>query len=189
MSLRALMRVLPLAIFASLKVDTLAQSPEQVLRSFGFPDQSGANASALIIGIDGALYGTTFHGGSNNLGTIFRITTNGADYTVIHSFSRRHADGQHAQAALVQGLDGALYGTTYAGGNGAYLSGTVYRLNTDGSGYAILNNFGTNASDARSPRASLLQGSDSVLYGTTYGGGSNGNGTVFRIGTNGSSYA
>jgi uncharacterized repeat protein (TIGR03803 family) len=79
-----------------------------------------------------------------------------------------------------------LYGTTGYGGTN--FAGTVFRIGTNGDGYAVLYNFGGTGGDGYGPNG-LIQGTDGMLYGTTQEGGTNSDGTVFRIGTNGNGYA
>jgi uncharacterized repeat protein (TIGR03803 family) len=162
-----------------------AQGIEQRLYSFGLPGAANPNA-ALIQGSDGALYGTTLYGGTNGAGTVFRIGTNGTSYAPLYSFTGTGGDGANPYAGLIQGADGALYGTTFGGGTNG--DGTVFRIGTNGSGYAVLYRFAGAGGDGAEPYAGLIQGADGALYGTTYGGGTD-VGTVFRIGTNGSGYA
>jgi uncharacterized repeat protein (TIGR03803 family) len=161
-----------------------------VLHSFRFAPggQEGFGPHAgLLQGTDGALYGTTYDGGTNRYGTIFRLSPDGTAYAVLYNFTGQGGDGGGPYAGLVQGTDGALYGTTYSGGTSNF--GTVFKLGTDGSGYKVLYRFTGSGGDGRSPSARLLQGSDGALYGTTRYGGSNSFGTVFRLGTDGSDYA
>jgi len=167
-----------------------AQGIEQPLHSFGSTNSvgDGANPHAgLILGADGALYGTTLSGGTNGMGTVFRIGTNGSGYAPLYSFTGTNGDGAEPYAGLVQGADGALYGTTEVGGTNS--DGTVFRIGTNGSGYAVLYSFTGTGGDGLGPLAGLIQGADGALYGTTPRGGTNRWGTAFRIGTNGSSYA
>jgi uncharacterized repeat protein (TIGR03803 family) len=112
----------------------------------------------------------------------------GSAYTVLHRFTGSGGDGIAPWAGLVEGRDGALYGTTLEGGTKNV--GTVFKLNKDGGGYAVLHSFFGSEADGFKPMAGLLAGSDGALYGTTDGGGSgNGrNGTVFKLNPDGSGY-
>src|SRR5437867_1174908 len=90
----------------------------------------------------------------------------------------------------MEGSDGALYGTTLAGGIRGFIPkgfGTVFRLNKDGSGYTIIHSFGS-PPDGNGPGGALMEGNDGMLYGTTRGGGSNETGTVFKMNKNGANY-
>jgi uncharacterized repeat protein (TIGR03803 family) len=92
-----------------------------------FTDANGQQPFAsLIQATDGNFYGTASLGGTGSVGTIFRITPAG-DFTTIYNFPNTEALGAFPRAALVQGSDGNLYGTTMGGGANNY--GTVFRLN------------------------------------------------------------
>ena len=92
------------------------------------PDGDGhGEKSALIQGSDGNFYGTTESGGSAGAGTIYRITPTG-DLTTLYEFSGG-ADGGTPYAALLQGRDGNLYGSTIYGGAYGHIKGTIFRLN------------------------------------------------------------
>jgi uncharacterized repeat protein (TIGR03803 family) len=155
----------------------------QVLRSFYGSDPAWPE-NALTQGSDGEIYGTAYAGGGfGNFGAIFKLGTDGSGFTLIHSFP---VDADHPQlfpSAVVQGPDGALYGTTQYGGitNSVYTNGmgTVFKINTDGSGYTEFYNF--SGEDGRQPKSSLLFGSDGTLYGTTGYGGFFDQGTVFKL--------
>ncbi len=96
---------------------------EKVLYLFkGYPSD-GAYPVARLLNVDGILYGTTSGGGAHSRGTIFSVTTSGAE-TVLHSFNG--LDGGSPQAGLIN-VNGTLYGTTFYGG-GSYGQGTVYSL-------------------------------------------------------------
>src|SRR5208283_4573700 len=100
----------------------------------------GANPYAgLVQGSDGNLYGTASSGGLNNLGTLFKIGTNGA---LTHLFSFNGTNGAAPYAALVRGADGNLYGTTYAGG--ASNLGTIFQFSTNGTLTSLFSFTGTN---------------------------------------------
>ncbi len=159
----------------------------QILRSFASSSSDAAYPWAgLVQGRDGWLYGTTLKGGDNNLGTVFRMNTNGTAFSVLHSFVSNFQDGYTPYAGLIQGHDGALYGVTDQGGS--TLFGTVFRISTDGNTCQVIYTF--RSGTGYWPRGALTQRSDGTLYGTTYSGGpTNGGGVVYRVGTNGLDYA
>ena len=135
----------------------------------------------LVQASDGNFYGTTEEGGASDNGTIFRMTL-GGELTTLVEFTDTTGEnlGSRPAAALIQGSDGNLYGTTFFGG--VSRRGTVFRI-TLGGELTTLVGFTDTAGDkpGRFPFASLVQGSDGNLYGTASGGGSGDNGTVFRM--------
>jgi uncharacterized repeat protein (TIGR03803 family) len=153
--------------------------PLNTLYSFTGGKDGGDPQAGLAQGTDGNLYGTTSSGGTNGDGTVFKISTNGV-LTSLFSFTGGSV-GAGPQAALVQGSDGNFYGTTYS--DGAYNAGTVFRMSTNGV-LTKLHSF-TRAIDGAGPGAALARGSDGNLYGTTWEGGTNDAGTVFKMNTNG----
>jgi len=140
----------------------------------------GAQPQAgLVEGSDGNLYGTTTLGGTNDFGTVFKISTDGV-LTSLYSFTGGN-DGAEPEAGLVQGADGYLYGTTGFGGTND--SGTIFQISTDGALTSWYSFSGGN--DGGQPSAGVVQGSDGFFYGTTEDGGANDDGTVFQIMGNG----
>jgi uncharacterized repeat protein (TIGR03803 family) len=131
----------------------------------------------LVDGGDGYLYGTTARGGSNDLGTIFKVTTAGA-LTNLLSFTG--TNGQRPSGGLVLGGNGNFYGAT--GGNGSTDFGTVFQVTPGGVLTTFFSFHGTNGS---SPHGRLEPGSDGRFYGTTFTGGAFNLGTAFAISTNG----
>ncbi|MCI0540207.1 MAG: hypothetical protein L0Z50_33800 [Verrucomicrobiales bacterium] len=157
-----------------------------VLRRFTGASGDGIGPTAVLVeGSDGVLYGTTAYGGianasdPNGRGTVFKLNKDGSGYTVLHGFAGAGGDGAYPWAALVEGKDGALYGTTGAGGRNN--AGTVYKLNKDGSGYTVLRSFTFTNGDGSNPIAALAAGRDWALYGTSYSGGDMDFGTVFAL--------
>jgi uncharacterized repeat protein (TIGR03803 family) len=90
--------------------------------------------------------------------------------------------GLEPQAPLVRGPDGTLYGTTCRGDG----YGTVFMIQPNGTGFAVLKYF-TNSVDGATPYAGLVLSGD-TLYGTTYEGGRSGGGTVFKVNTDGTGF-
>ena len=133
------------------------------------------------------LYGVTKYGGSSNFGTIFRMNVDGTGFGLLHSFTGLANDAADALGSLT--LSGSrLYGTTHSGG--ASSQGTVFGVNTDGTGFGLLHSFAGGASDGQNPYASLTL-AGSKLYGTTWAGGSgggNGIGTLFSMNMDGTGF-
>lgn len=168
---------------------------ENVLYNFCSQGGSGCtdgylSTSGLVQGSDGNYYGTSYSGGANGYGTVFKITSSGA-LTTLYSFCSQAtcADGSNPAGGLVQGSHGNFYGTTLMGG--AYNYGSVFEVTPAGAVTTLYSFCGlTNCADGAYPEAGLVQGSDGNFYGTTQGGGTvgtdacaenNGCGTVFQM--------
>ncbi len=158
------------------------------LHSFDWYDGASPSA-ALVQGTDGNFYGTTYGGGVNHYyGTVFKITPSGT-FTSLYSFCTQAncADGAMPYAGLVRATDGNFYGTTLEGGsnNGCSLGsgscGTLFKI-TPGGTLTTLYSFCAQpgCADGGNPYAGLVQASDGNFYGTTFGRGANGYGTVFK---------
>jgi uncharacterized repeat protein (TIGR03803 family) len=135
------------------------------------------------------LYGTTTPNYVGGYGHIYRVNTDGSDYQVIKYFNG--TDGDWPLTELVADGD-TLYGTTEDGGANPN-SGTVFKINTDGTGFSILHDFApidyqaqTNADGAGPLAGMTLIGG--TLYGTTDIYGPLGGGTIFKMDTNGSNF-
>jgi uncharacterized repeat protein (TIGR03803 family) len=138
--------------------------------------------SGLIEGSDGNLYGTTYFGGTNGVGAVYKVTKAGVEsvlYSFSGSFSASSADGAGSKAGIVQACDGNFYGTTVAGG--AHNGGVIYKVTPAGV-ESIVYSFGAGGtSDLTGPGAALIVGWDGNLYGTTQGGGAYAQGGIFRV--------
>jgi uncharacterized repeat protein (TIGR03803 family) len=146
----------------------------------------GIVPAAPLILSGSTLYGTASGGGTSGIGTVFKVNTDGTGFTNLHSFSGSlitNTDGGAPLAALIL-PNNTLYGTTSWGGTSGY--GTVFRVNTDGSGFTNMHNFANN--DGANPEAALILSGD-TLIGTTMYGGSAGNGTLFTIRTDGTLFS
>jgi uncharacterized repeat protein (TIGR03803 family) len=147
----------------------------------------GAIPRATLILSDNTLYGTAQAGGSSGYGTVFKVTTNGTGFTTLHSFAAlsnsTNAEGANPLAGVIL-LGNTLYGT--AGNGGSSGKGTVFRVNTDGTGFTNLHSL-TPSTEGATPYAGLVLSGD-TLYGTTSAGGSSSNGTVFAVKTDGTGF-
>ena len=146
-----------------------------------FDGTNGAHPRAGLIEVGSDLYGTT-QGNFEADGTVFRLTKAGA-MTVLRRFVPVNAVETGPTAELVLAGDGKLYGTTFYGGTGN--SGSVFRLNPDGTGFAVLHSFIGTESDGVNPQAGLALGGDGALYGATSDGQGLSPGTLFRMTTAG----
>lgn len=144
-----------------------------VLHSFNRAVEGYDPSAAPIQARDGNFYGTTFYGGTNNLGTVYKVTPAG-NLSTLYSFDSAH--GTNHQTALVEGLDGNLYGLASEGGASGY--GTAYKITRTGQ---ITTLYSFDFTHGAEPLAALALGRDGNFYGTTTGGGSDGIGTIFKI--------
>ena len=144
----------------------------------------GGNPEAVLVqAADGDFYGTTLDGGTHIFGTVFKITPSGT-LTTLYSFCSLGGypncrDGQYPHTALVEAANRDLYGTT--SGGGANGGGTVFKITPSGT-LTTLYHFCEQGgcADGKYP-AGLVQAIDGDLYGTTFGGGANSEGTIFKI--------
>ena len=134
----------------------------------------------LVRAYNGNFYATSSFGGANNRGTVFQITPAGV-LTTVYSFCSlaNCADGASPFTGVIQGTDGNFYGVTRADSN-VKTQGTIFKV-TPGGVLTTLHKFGgKNGSD---PRGTLVQATNGSFYGATQAGGTNKDGTAFRIST------
>lgn len=151
-----------------------------VIHQFTCGEDGAAPMGGLILS-GNTLYGTANNGGSSSVGVVFRVNADGTAFTNLHVFSG--TDGRNPGNAGLTLSGNSLYGTTYLGGATGY--GTVFKLQTDGTGFTNLYSFsavlnGTNSDGANPTYGVIFSGN--TLYGTA-GGGFGGSGTVFAMGT------
>lgn len=141
-----------------------------------FDGVNGSRPSAgLIADADGNLYGTTRYGGTNDLGTIFKLDLDTGVLTTLMSFDS--ANGRLPTADLIADAAGNLYGTALRGGVNDF--GTIFKFDLDTGILSTLASFdGVNGSR---PYAGLIADAHGNLYGITAGGGASDRGTVFKL--------
>jgi uncharacterized repeat protein (TIGR03803 family) len=159
---------------------------EKLLHTFSSNANDGyAPTANLIFDAVGNLYGTTVLGGTLRVGTVFELMpAAGGHWTekILHNFRGDSTDGGFPEGGVIFDAAGNLYSTTSAGGtNGA---GTVFELTPTAGGRwteRVLHTFLADGTDGITPMANLVFDAASNLYGTTAGGGANGDGTVFEL--------
>jgi uncharacterized repeat protein (TIGR03803 family) len=138
----------------------------------GFPNGNNP-ANGFVEANDGFLYGTTFNGGKQNDGVLFRISKTGTGFKVLHNFcsSANCADGSIPDGLLL-GQDGNLYGTTQEGGSSVSPCpssgcGTIFRFEPATRAYTVLHSL-TAATDGLEPLG-MIQATNGNFYGVTDG--------------------
>ncbi len=149
-----------------------------VLHEFAGGSDGANPVAAPTEASDGSLYGPSL--GTNGASTIYKYTPSGAFSTILNLTP---SQGVYAVGALLEGIDGNLYGSAEQGGDGG--CGTLFKVSKSGS---VLWSYSFQCNDTgSSPWAALIQGTDGNFYGTTiYGGPGQQCGTVFRLKPNGS---
>jgi uncharacterized repeat protein (TIGR03803 family) len=163
-----------------------AAGEETVLHSFSGGTDGASPSAGLIQDSKGNFYGTTYRGGAGccgyGKGVVFKLDPTGHE-TVLHRFGLPRYDGEQSAAELIRDSAGNLYGTTAFGGGGSSCSGhgcgVVFRVDPAGK-ETVLYRF-TGGNDGAEPFAGLVRDSAGNLYGTTYYGGTNDLGVVFKL--------
>jgi uncharacterized repeat protein (TIGR03803 family) len=172
------------ALAASFVAAASAAEPK-ILFSFKDDGKGEHPWSSPVLGPDGALFGATYLGGANGVGTVYRLTPkSGGEWSrkVLHEFSG--GDGSGPIGGVTLGASGKLYGTTESGGRGECSGGcgVVYELAPQSGGtfaFTVIHRFNKVASGVRS-QGHLLE-DEGILYGVTAAGGTSDMGTVFRL--------
>jgi uncharacterized repeat protein (TIGR03803 family) len=150
---------------------------ESVVHSFNPATGDGGEPSGLILGSDGNFYGTTIAGGTNDAGTVFKLTPDGTE-SVVYSFKGYPSDSAYAASGLFQASSGNFYGTSEFGG--PENKGTVFEVSPSGI-ETVLYSFGSVANDPAFGYSSLVESDDGNFYGVSYLGGTSNEGAVFKI--------
>ncbi len=165
------------------------QGKEKVLYAFSGGSDGAAPLAGLVRDATGNFYGTASAGGAFGglcgepfgCGVVFKVARNGTE-TTLHIFEESSStDGADPAAGLVIDGAGNLYGTTAAGGT---VDGAIFGIDPSGN-ESVLYNFQGSPTDGNGPFASLFRDDGGNLYGTTFFGGSNGAGTVFKLDSTG----
>ena len=153
-----------------------------MLYNFGQGSDGQTPGGGLIFDNAGDLYGTTEQGGIANDGTVYQLTPSGSGWTesVLHNFDSTNDGGWGPQSALIFDPSGNLYGVTALGGSSS--GGTAFELAPSGGSwtFSVLYGF-SEVGCCVGPTRTLVMDASGSLYGTTWGGGVNGLGAVFKL--------
>ncbi len=189
-------RSLPALLFLSLATATVSAQTFTTLHSFtrgtgdyfspGITNNDGASPIAGLILSSNTLYGAAQYGGDFGFGSVFKVNTDGSGFTNVHFFTGVNEGAYPIGSLIISG--NTLFGTTAGNANqgGHSGRGTVFKVNTDGSGFTNLHIFAA-GSDGADPWAGLIL-SGNTLYGTAFLGGSSDKGTVFAVNTDGTGF-
>lgn len=145
------------------------------LVSFDHDTNGGRPYGRLVFDVDGNLYGTTYQGGPERYGTIFKIDHDTGFFTTLATFNGANGRGSHS--GLTIDTAGNLYGTTQQGG--ANDLGTIFKLDRSTGVLTTLLSF--NGANGSYPEAGMIADAAGNLYGTTREGGASNFGTIFMI--------
>ncbi len=171
-----------------------------VLFSYGAATSGAVIPDGQLTLLNGMFYGVSDYGGTTNQGAVYKLSLDGLNFQVLHSFGSVANDGFFRSATGASGaagttllaVGGTLYGTTPLGGSttaatGGIGYGTVFKIGIDGSGYQVLHSFWSIAKDGANPHGGLtLIGS--TIYGAAPIGGAYNAGMLFQVNTDGSAY-
>ncbi|MGA8533210.1 MAG: choice-of-anchor tandem repeat GloVer-containing protein [Candidatus Tumulicola sp.] len=149
---------------------------ERVIHAFNGSDGNLPYGAVTVDERTGAVFGTTFWGGTKGIGLVFKLTPRGSSYdeSALHSF-KGNADGFLPEGTILLKSDGTLYGTASLGGGGCHGigCGAVYELTHSKSGYAfhVIYDFKHPLNGAEPEQTNLLSDESGALYGTTRSGG------------------
>jgi uncharacterized repeat protein (TIGR03803 family) len=170
-------------VFKILTDGTGYQELHRFTRTLPAQPVNGSTPIGGVIVVGSNIYGTTNSGGKHGAGVLYKVSTTGSGFQVLHHFAGDPNGGP--QGELLLGKDGFIYGTQFGGGK--YNQGMVFRISKSGQNFLVLHDFlgvnqPGNSTDGANPEGRLAQGNDSTIYGTTsFGGTPSGYGTAWSL--------
>jgi len=165
------------------------------LYNFAAQPDGSLPTARVVFGPDGALYGTTSGGGSQNSGTVFRMTPPSHPCqrvfcpwteTILYNFQDGSDGGRPYLGDLVFDAEGNIYGTTLGSDTCRIACGNVFKLTRSGGTWteSVLYAF----TDGSNPQSGVIFDHAGNLYGTTKDGGANFTGSVYELSPSGSGW-
>ncbi|MGH9422765.1 MAG: choice-of-anchor tandem repeat GloVer-containing protein [Thermoanaerobaculia bacterium] len=161
----------------------------KTLHNFTAGSDGAEPDASLLLASDGNLYGSTRSGGVDEgqagAGTLFRITPSGT-FTTLHEFSYTESgDNGGPVNALVEGPDGALYGTTSGGSFTGNRNPAFFRMTLDGEVTTLFSFPNDPFGEPDPPSSALTWMPDGNFYGVCASPTVGDNGIIFRISPSG----
>ena len=184
-------------VAATLALPAARAQTLNVLHAFTGGQDGHEPVAGVTMDAAGNLYGTTYYGGENNVGVVYKLAHKGSGWvlTPLYNFQKGQGAGGYAPVAGVTiGRDGNLYGAAVEGG--VYSAGTVYKLSPPATACKSvlclwtetpLYQFNGGVAGAH-PQGTLIFDSAGNLYGTTASGGTSNEGVVFKLTPSGSGW-
>ena len=161
----------------------LTPAGERVLYNFTGGNDGFGPGAGVTFDHSGNLYGTTPDGGADSAGVIYQLAPQGSGwhFNVVHTFTGGRDGAVGSLGRLLLDAKGNLYGTAELGG--AHSAGTAFRLSPARNGKWDLRTLYAfqGQPDAAFPYGGLIADARGDLYGTTYYGGAQGDGSVFEL--------
>ena len=189
---RILLAITAAVLFVS-SLPRLAQGQTYtVIHNFTNGQDGGQPAAGPTLDRGGNLYGTALYGGSQNCATgcgiVYKLARHGNSWLLnsLYAFTGAGDGALPYYGALALGPDGTPYGTTFGGGINQ--SGVIFNLKPHPTNCATTNcswidttvhQFGL-GNDGFSPTSGVVFDAAGNFYGTTFSGGSSGNGAVYE---------
>lgn len=162
---------------ATMSLQVRAQTYKVIYNFTGKGSDGATPYGGPVLDQEGNLYGTTYTGGTDGAGSVYRLSPNGSSwtYTSLYSFKSGPDGAGPAFGSLATASNGTLFGTTEGGGD----FGTDFEILVNSGREVQIHQFGKEG-DGAQPIGGVVLDADGNLYGTTSEGGLYGNGTVFE---------
>lgn len=154
------------------------------LHDFSSSGNEGSLFHLPLLPVGNTLFGVATFDGANGQGSVFKLSTSGTGFEILHEFGNAPNDGNSPSSALTL-VGNTLFGVAVNGGVAD--GGVIYKIDQDGSNYSVVHYFSVSSADGVEPVGHLIE-FESRLYGVTASGGEAQAGSIYSIATDGTGY-